>query len=108
MREKTQVLVIWTIQNIWVVFTDPTASGYTAHHRSELYRRGNQSHNPIPHSNVIVIAIYIVIVFVIVVVVVFVVVVVIVIVCSGSLVVTAYDFESGRPGSSPEWGLIYY
>ena len=29
-------------------------------------------------------------------------------VCSGSVVVTAYDFESGRPGSSPEWGLIYY
>ena len=30
------------------------------------------------------------------------------IVCSGSVVVTAYDSESGRPGSSPEWGLIYY
>ena len=31
------------------------------------------------------------------------------IVCSGSvLVVTAYDFESGRLGSNPEWGLIYY
>ena len=30
------------------------------------------------------------------------------IVCSGSVVVTAYDFESGRPGSNPEWGLIYY
>ena len=29
-------------------------------------------------------------------------------VCSGSVVVTAYDFESGRPGSNPEWGLIYY
>ena len=28
--------------------------------------------------------------------------------CSGSVVVTAYDSESGRPGSSPEWGLIYY
>ena len=27
---------------------------------------------------------------------------------SGSVVVTAYDFEFGRPGSSPEWGLIYY
>ena len=27
---------------------------------------------------------------------------------SGSVVVTAYDFESGRPGSSPEWGPIYY
>ena len=25
-------------------------------------------------------------------------------VCSGSVVVTAYDFESGRPGSNPEWG----
>ena len=25
-------------------------------------------------------------------------------VCSGSVVVTAYDFESSRPGSSPEWG----
>ena len=24
--------------------------------------------------------------------------------CSGSVVVTAYDFESGRPGSNPEWG----
>ena len=23
-------------------------------------------------------------------------------VCSGSVMVTAYDFESGRPGSSPE------
>ena len=22
--------------------------------------------------------------------------------------VTAYDFESGRPGSNPEWGTIYY
>ena len=30
------------------------------------------------------------------------------IVCSGNVVVTAYDFESGRPGSNPEWGLIYY
>ena len=29
-------------------------------------------------------------------------------VCSGSVVVTADDFESGRPGSNPEWGLIYY
>ena len=29
-------------------------------------------------------------------------------VCSGSVVVTAYDSESGRPGSDPEWGLIYY
>ena len=28
--------------------------------------------------------------------------------CSGSVVVTAYDSESGHPGSSPEWGLIYY
>ena len=28
--------------------------------------------------------------------------------CIGSVVVTAYDFESGRPGSNPEWGLIYY
>ena len=32
----------------------------------------------------------------------------IIIVCSGSVVVTAYDSESGRPGSNPEWGLIYY
>ena len=31
-----------------------------------------------------------------------------ILVCSGSVVVTAYDFESGRPGSNPEWGLIYY
>ena len=30
------------------------------------------------------------------------------VVCSGSVVVTAYDFESGRPGSNPEWGPIYY
>ena len=29
-------------------------------------------------------------------------------VCSGSVVVTAYDFESARPGSNPEWGPIYY
>ena len=29
-------------------------------------------------------------------------------VCSGSVVVTAHDSESGRPGSDPEWGLIYY
>ena len=29
-------------------------------------------------------------------------------VCSGSVVVTAFDSESGRPGSNPEWGLIYY
>ena len=28
--------------------------------------------------------------------------------CSGSVVVPAYDSESGRPGSNPEWGLIYY
>ena len=28
--------------------------------------------------------------------------------CSGSVVVTANDSESGRPGSNPEWGLIYY
>ena len=28
--------------------------------------------------------------------------------CSGSVVVTAYDFESGRLGSNPDWGLIYY
>ena len=25
-------------------------------------------------------------------------------VCSGSVVVTAYDFESDRLGSNPEWG----
>ena len=30
------------------------------------------------------------------------------IMCSGSVVVTAYDSESGHPGSTPEWGLIYY
>ena len=24
------------------------------------------------------------------------------------VVVTAYDSESGNPGSNPEWGLIYY
>ena len=29
-------------------------------------------------------------------------------VCSGSVVVTAYDFESGRTGSNPAWGPIYY
>ena len=28
--------------------------------------------------------------------------------CSGSVVVTAYNFESIRLGSNPEWGLIYY
>ena len=28
--------------------------------------------------------------------------------CSGSVVATAYDFESGRPDSNPEWGIIYY
>ena len=28
--------------------------------------------------------------------------------CSGSVVVTAYDFEPGHPGSNPEWGPIYY
>ena len=28
--------------------------------------------------------------------------------CSGSVVVTPYDFESGRLGSNPEWGPIYY
>ena len=28
--------------------------------------------------------------------------------CSGSVVVTAYDSESGHPGSNPEWGPIYY
>ena len=26
----------------------------------------------------------------------------------GSVVVAAYDFESGRPGSNPEWGPKYY
>ena len=26
----------------------------------------------------------------------------------GSVVVIAYDFESARPGSNPEWGPIYY
>ena len=30
-------------------------------------------------------------------------------VCSnGGVVATALDFESGHPGSNPEWGLIYY
>ena len=29
-------------------------------------------------------------------------------VCSGRVVVTAYDFESGRTGSNTEWGPIYY
>ena len=29
-------------------------------------------------------------------------------VCSGSVVNTAYDFESGCPGSSPECESIYY
>ena len=28
--------------------------------------------------------------------------------CSGSVVVTAYDSESSRPSSNPEWELIYY
>jgi len=28
--------------------------------------------------------------------------------CKGIVVVTAYDFESDRPGSNPEWGLICY
>ena len=28
--------------------------------------------------------------------------------CSGSVVVTAYDFESACPGSNSEWGPIYY
>ena len=28
--------------------------------------------------------------------------------CSGSVVVTAYDFESGCPCSNLEWGSIYY
>ena len=28
--------------------------------------------------------------------------------CSGSVVVTTDDFESGGPISSPEWGLVYY
>ena len=28
--------------------------------------------------------------------------------CSGSVVVTAHDYESGHPGSNPEWGPIYY
>ena len=28
--------------------------------------------------------------------------------CSGSVVVTDYDFESDHPGSNPEWGPIYY
>ena len=30
------------------------------------------------------------------------------VVCSGSAVVTAYDSESGRPGSNPECGIIYH
>ena len=30
------------------------------------------------------------------------------VVCSCSVVVTAHDSESGRPGSNPEWGLVYY
>ena len=29
-------------------------------------------------------------------------------VCSGSVVVTIYDFKSSSPGSNPEWGSIYY
>ena len=28
--------------------------------------------------------------------------------CIGSVVVTTYDSESGRPASNPEWVLIYY
>ena len=28
--------------------------------------------------------------------------------CNGSVVVSAYDFESGRLGSNPEWVLINY
>ena len=28
--------------------------------------------------------------------------------CSGSVVVTAYDFESGRPGSNPEIFFFVY
>ena len=30
------------------------------------------------------------------------------IVYSDIVMVTAYDFESGRPGLIPEWVLIYY
>ena len=29
-------------------------------------------------------------------------------VCSGRVVVTAYDFESANPGSNPEWRSINY
>ena len=29
-------------------------------------------------------------------------------VCSGSVEVTTYDFESENPGSNPELGLIYH
>ena len=28
--------------------------------------------------------------------------------CSGSIVVTTYDFESGYPGLNPEWVPICY
>ena len=30
------------------------------------------------------------------------------VVCSGTVVVTAYDFESGRPGFNPQWRPICY
>ena len=30
------------------------------------------------------------------------------VVCSGSVMVNAYDFESGRSGLNPEWGPKYY
>ena len=28
--------------------------------------------------------------------------------CSGGVVVSAYDFESGLPGSKPDWGPTLY
>ena len=28
--------------------------------------------------------------------------------CSGTVVATTYDFESGHPGMSSEWGPIHY
>ena len=54
--------------------------------------------------------VFVVVVFVAVVVVIVVVVaaVVVVEVCSDSVVVTAYDFASGRSSSNPEWEPIYY
>ena len=73
------------VGHVWTVSTTTHARvrNDTTDHSASSFVKVRQSHRRHPHHGGMLIYLS---------------------VCSGSVVVTAYDFESGGPGSSPEWG----